>query len=107
MDKADAVRRSIEETSGPRPHFLENADSDRLLAMVLALSGELATVYERLDTLERVLEDKHDLKRADLEAYQPEDAVSKERLEWSGLLVERVLRVLSYELGALKKEQAP
>lgn len=107
MEKADAVRRSIEETSGARPHFLKDADSDRLLAMVLALSGELATVYERLDTLERVLEDTHGLNRDALETYHPSDAVSKDRLEWSSLLVERVLRVLSYELKALEKDKAP
>jgi hypothetical protein len=105
MDKIDAVRKSIAETSGARPHFLNDPDSDRLLAMVLALSGELATVYERLDTLERVLEDKHGLKREDLEAYQPDDGVSKDRLDWSTMLVERVLRVLKYELNALEKDK--
>lgn len=107
MDKIDAVRRSIEETSGARPHFLNDPDSDRLLAMVLALSGELATVYERMDTLERVLEDKHGLNRSDLETYTPDDSISAQRLEWSTMLVERVLRVLSYELNALEKAKAP
>lgn len=107
MDKIDAVRKSIAETSGARPHFLNDPDSDRLLAMVLALSGELATVYERLDTLERVLEDKHGLQRQDLETYQPDDSVSKDRLDWSTMLVERVLRVLSYELNALEKDKSP
>jgi len=103
MDKLDAVKRSVQETSGERPHFLKDPDTDRLLAMILALSGELATVYERLDTLERVLAEKHGLNRDDLDAYDPDEAVSKERLDWNTMLVERVLRVLSYELETLKQ----
>ena len=35
---------------GRRPQFLDDPDSDRLLAMIMALTGELAVLRERLDT---------------------------------------------------------
>ena len=106
MDKLDAVRKSVAVTSGDRPHFFDNPDTDRLLAMILALSGELATVYERLDSLERVLERSGHLDRAAVEAFRPDDAATTDRMAWNEALVERVLRVISYELNTLRKQGA-
>ncbi|MFN7173531.1 MAG: hypothetical protein ACK4MT_02310 [Thermaurantiacus tibetensis] len=102
MEKLDAVRKSVRTVAGQRPTFLDGADSDRLLAMVLALAAELASVYERLDTLERVLEGRVGLDRAELDGFEPDDAASRERMDWHEAMVERVLRVLSAELEALR-----
>ena len=105
MDKMDAVRRSIEETSGERPFFFDNPDTDRLIAMILGLSGELATVYERLDNLEQILMSKKVLSDDELESYLPDQKTAERRLDWNTMLVERVLRVLSYELNSLPEQE--
>lgn len=102
MEKLDAVRKSVRAIAGPRPAFLAGPDSDRLLAMLLALAAELASVYERLDTLERVLAARGGLDRSELESFAPDDSVSAERMAWHEALVERVLRVLTAELEALR-----
>lgn len=107
MNKLDAVKRSVAATAGPRPHFLDNPDCDRLLAMVLALAGELGTVYERLDSVERLLEAQHGFDRTALASYEPAPEASAERLEWHEALVRRVLRVLSAELAELDDGQKP
>jgi len=102
MDKLQAVIESIAQSAGPRPHFLTDPDSDRLLAMVLALGGQLSTVYERLDSLERLLVDQKILTAEQLESYEPAPEAAKDRLAWNEIFVRRLLRVLSYELESLK-----
>ncbi len=98
----DAVIRSAEQTAGERPYFLSDPDSDRLLAMVLALAGQLTTVYERLDTVTRVLERNGLLKLEELETFEPDAQTSRVRMEWDEAFVRRLLRVLTYELESLK-----
>jgi hypothetical protein len=43
---------------GKRPVYFEDPQVDKLLAMVIALTGEVSVLRERLDTLERLLETK-------------------------------------------------
>ncbi len=103
MDKLEAVRRSIAEAAGPRPTFFSDPDVDRVLAITMAVSGEVAVMAERLDTLERVLEEKQLLTRAELADYTPDEQVVSERMRWHEAFVSRVLRVVEQELETLKK----
>ena len=107
MNMLEAVIRSAQQTAGPRPYFLADPDSDRLLAMVLALAGQLTTVYERLDTVTRVLERNGLLKQADLDQFEPDAETSRARMEWDEAFVRRLLRVLTYELESLKDDADP
>lgn len=102
MNKLDTVERAASAASGPRPYFLDNPDCDRLLAMVLAMAGQMTTLHERLDTLTRVLEANDLLKPGVLEAFKPDASVQADRLAWDEAFVRRLLRVLSYEFEALK-----
>lgn len=103
MDKLEAVRRSIAEAAGPRPAFFSDPDVDRVLAITMAVSGEVAVMAERLDTLERVLAEKQLLTREDLAEYAPDEQVVAERMRWHEAFVSRVLRVVEQELETLKK----
>lgn len=101
MNKLEAVKKSVGAIAGPRPHFLADPDSDRLLAMVLALAAELGTVYERVDSLEALLVAQGVVDPARLaDLTLPGDA-AQARLEWHDALVRRILRVLSHELAEL------
>lgn len=102
MRKLEAIAHAAAASSGPRPHFLENPDCDRLLSMLLAVASQLSAVNERLDTLEKVLQINGLLADEALASYQPDEAAQKERLEWDQAFVARMFRVMSYELGALK-----
>ena len=105
MDRLEAVKKSVEATAGPRPHFLKDPDSDRLLAMVLALAGELGVVYERLDTLESQLVSQGTVDPQALAAQTLPGDAAKARLDWHEALVRRILRVLTLELQELVESE--
>src|SRR3546814_9420008 len=56
MEKLAAVKCSVAAEAGPRSDFLWPSDTDTVLSIVMALAGEVATLYERVDTIERVVE---------------------------------------------------
>lgn len=60
---------------GERPVFLESRTLDNLLAMNLALVGEIAVYRDRLDTVERLLEEKGILSQAAVTDYVPSPEV--------------------------------
>lgn len=86
---------------GKRPVYFEDPQVDKLLAMVIALAGEVSVLRERLDTLERLLETKDIVSISTIEAYQPDEQVEKERSQWRQEYIARVMRVLQDELDAI------
>ncbi len=87
---------------GKRPVYFDDPQIDKLLAIVMALTSEVSVLHERLDTLERLLQTKGILSIAEIEAYQPDDEVAKEREQWRADYIARLLRVLQEELDTLK-----
>ncbi|HYW03653.1 MAG TPA: hypothetical protein VFA86_06885 [Gammaproteobacteria bacterium] len=83
---------------GKRPIYFENPESDRLLAITMAVAGELAVLRERLDTVERLAEDRGLLLRSEIESYRADEAVEDEREAWRAEYLERVLRIVHHEL---------
>ncbi len=83
---------------GKRPIYLDDAHSDKLLAMVMALVGEVSVLHERLDTLERLTQAKGILSMEEIEAYQPDEQVAQEREQWRREYIARVLRVVQEEV---------
>jgi hypothetical protein len=88
---------------GPRPTFFEDTQLDRFHVMLVALLQEVSVVRDRLDTVERLLDERGVLTRDDIEAYLPDtDAEAERSAERSGL-IERVLRVVFEEAAAQKE----
>ena len=85
---------------GERPAFFDDPQIDKLLAIVMALAGEVSVLRERLDTVERLLEAKGLLSRQDIEAYRAEDTAATEREQWRAEYIERILRVIHQEQEA-------
>jgi hypothetical protein len=83
-----------------RPHFFENPESDEFVAILLALTSELAVAQDRADTLERILEAKGVLDRAELEAFRPDAALAEERKERHTEYLRRIFRVLRMQTEA-------
>jgi len=77
-----------------RPHFFDDPVSDELAAMLLALTAEVAVVYDRLDTVERLLEKTGVLERSKVEAYRPNEQVATERKKRHSEYLARVFRIL-------------
>lgn len=76
---------------GSRPVFLGSEATDDLLAIIMAVTQELAVVRERLDTAERLLVDKGVLGPSDMESYEPDQATALLREQWRGDYLDRVL----------------
>jgi len=87
---------------GKRPYFFENADTERVLNIVMAVAQEVSVLRERLDTVERLLDKKGVVTREDIERFEPTKAEADAR----GLMIQeyltRILRVRQQEKEALE-----
>ena len=104
MNDSELQRLINAAASGKRPFFFEDADIDRLLAIVWAMAGELAVTRERLDTVERLLAARELLDRGQIDAYRPDETAVAERGRWQIEYIARLLRVLQQEVDALRRE---
>ena len=57
---------------GKRPEFYDTPGVDYLMQMVMVLSQELSATRDRMDTIERVAEEKGLFSSEDIEAYVPD-----------------------------------
>jgi gamma-glutamyl phosphate reductase len=100
MSVALALGEAGRKPAGKRPYFLD-AEVERVLAITMAVVQELAVARERIDTLERLLEAKGVVARAEIEAYAPSAAVNAERGAWTQEYLARVLRIVQQEGEAI------
>jgi hypothetical protein len=84
---------------GKRPQFFDDAAVDELLGIVLGLTQEVSVLRDRLDSVERLLDAKGTVTRAELEAYVPDAAAAAERAQVRNDYVQRVFRVIRREAG--------
>lgn len=77
-----------------RPHFFDDPVSDELAAIVLALTGELAVVFDRLDTVERLLSKSGVLDLAEVDAFRPDADLAATRKAKHTEYLRRVFRIL-------------
>jgi hypothetical protein len=87
---------------GRRPEFYEDPAVDQLFAIVTALTGEISVLYDRIDTLERVLVARRTLPPDAVETHVPDAPAAAERAERRDELLRRVFAVL--EVYALRKD---
>jgi hypothetical protein len=79
---------------GKRPQFADDPLIDRLVAMVMALAGEVSVLHERQDTVERLLDRSGGLQLADIDAYEPDETVLEDRERWRTAFLDRVLWIV-------------
>ena len=82
------------------------ANTDKLLAIVTALAGELAVVKERLDTHERLAAAGEVATPEAIEAYEPDRSVEDTRELWRQGYLSRVFRVLELETDGASGPQS-
>jgi hypothetical protein len=96
MSIADALAGASAKPAGKRPYFL-NPETERVLAITMAVAQELAVARARIDTLERLLEQRGLLHRADIETFVPTREEAAERGAWTQEYLVRVLRIVQQE----------
>ena len=87
---------------GKRPFYFSDPAVDRLLSMVMALTGELSVTRDRLDTLERVARAKGLFSASDIETYQLTDSDMEERAARHRAIFKEVTRIIVGELEDLE-----
>lgn len=88
---------------GKRPFYFDEPESDKLLAIVMALAGEVSVLRERLDTLERLVQAKGILSIEEIETYQPDEQTVQERNQWRADYIARILRVVQEQVESFTK----
>ena len=103
-DALDYIARAGAKAKGKRPQYFDDPAVDRTLSIVMAIAGEVAVLRERLDTVERLLDAKGSISRADIEAYTPDRKAAAER----GLLhkeyIARILRGVQQDMEAMAEK---
>lgn len=89
---------------GKRPSFFEAPGVDYLMHMVMVLSQELSVTRDRLDTLERLAENKDLLKRTEFEEFSPDQSCLEEREENRQALLNSLFSVMDQEAAELAKK---
>lgn len=89
---------------GARPYFFDDPTSDKLLAMVMALAGEVSVLSDRLDTVVRLSEERGTFDQVEVEQYKPSGAVRAERDARRADFLDHILRIVHAELEATAED---
>jgi hypothetical protein len=65
---------------------------DQLHAAFVALATELAVAFDRIDTLERLLEQRTGISRAEIDGFRPDEHAAGDRAARRADVAERLLR---------------
>jgi hypothetical protein len=101
-DSIDWIARAGTRAKGKRPNTLNDFNAERTLSIVLAIAGEVSVLKERLDTVERLLDAKGTISRADIEAWQPTGDAAYERAVMAKEYVARIMRGVQQEMEAMQ-----
>ncbi len=103
----DWIARAGAKAKGRRPEFHDDPAIDRLLSLTMAVVGEVSVLRERMDTVERLLEQKGSISRADIDAFVPDRAAGEERGLATRAYIARVMRGFQQEVEALEDADPP
>lgn len=103
----DWIARSGAKAKGKRPQYFDDPAIDRTLSIVMALVGEVSVMRERMDTIERLLDAKGTVGRADIEAYTPNAEAGEERGLLTRAYIARIMRSVQQDMEALAELNDP
>ena len=88
-------------SKGKRPQFHDDPAVDRVLAIVMALAGEVSVLRERLDAHERLAAQHNLFGPEDVDAFVPDEDVESARNAWRDAYLRRVFRAVEQDIEAL------
>jgi polyhydroxyalkanoate synthesis regulator phasin len=101
----DWIARAGAKAKGKRPHYFDDPAIDRTLSILMAIAGEVSVLRERLDTVERLLEAKGTISRADIENFEPDRKASAERGLITKEYIARIMRGVQQDMEALAEKE--
>lgn len=103
IPEVDYINIASNKAKGKRPYFFDDPAVERVLNITMAIGMELAVVRERMDSLERILEEKGILTREEIESYVPSSKdIANERQQWHSEYISRILRIIQQEMEAIQ-----
>jgi hypothetical protein len=93
-------------TRGSRPQFFADPGVDQMMSIVLGIAQELSVLRDRVDSVERLLDTKGSLTRAELEAFRPDPDAEAERQQRRADYLQRIFRAVRHEAGQYTSEDA-
>jgi hypothetical protein len=99
--KINDILMAGDKSKGGRPYFFDNAMTEKVLNIAMSVATELAVAKERIDTLERILEQKGILSRNEIEDFVPTDAQAEQRQLNHARYVARILRIVQQDIQAV------
>ena len=102
MSDFDPITLAGRRAKGKRPHFFRDPDVERVLNIAMVLAMENAVTHQRLDALERLVEQKGLLSREELEQFSPTPDAEAQRTLWMKEYIARVLRIVQQETEAME-----
>ncbi len=94
------AKRPRKAVGSERPSYFKESDIDRVMAILLALVSEVASIRDRLDTHERIAGAAPSPQR--VEAYAPDAATEEEREAWRDAYIRRLFRVITEDVEMLR-----
>lgn len=88
----------------PRPTFFEDTANDRLTAIITALTTEVASLADRVATLEALLAENGVLAAGAIDRHQPNAEQMAARRERHAAFTDRVFYVLQDEIDTLASQ---
>ena len=106
-DDIDWIARAGAKAKGKRPRYFDDPAQDRMLSILLAVAGEVSVLKERLDTVERLLDAKGAITRADIETYRPDADAAYERGVMIKEYIARIMRGVQQDMEAMLTDEPP
>lgn len=103
MTDIDPLKLAGSKAKGKRPWFFEDADTERVMNILLVVIQELAVTRERMDTIERLLERDGKVTKEAIEAFAPSKEEAAERGLWTQEYLARVFRILQQDREAIER----
>lgn len=101
MDKSNI---KLQRTAkGKRPVYLSDPTSEKILAMVMALAGEVSVMRDRMETMERLSEKSGGFSAEDIEQYVPSEEEKAAREKRRAEYLQRILRAVQEGIDDLGK----
>lgn len=106
-DDFDWITLAARRAKGKRPEYFEDPAVDRILSILMALVGEVSVLRQRQDTVERLLDEKGTISRADIEAFEPDAEAAYERGVATRAYIARVMRGVQQAMDAMAADEKP
>lgn len=103
----DWMAAANKKAKGKRPEYFDDPEDERMLSILMAVVGEVSVLRERLDTVERLLESKGSITRADIDSYEPDRDAAYERGAMTREYIYRVMRGPQQMVEELEQAEPP